>query len=103
MNTVNRQKAMNLIGLAMRAGKLITGEELTIAEIRKQKAKLVFVATDASENTRKKIKPAAKIVKERAKAAIKTVLTITTNQTITIAANLMDAGFAKKTKELIEG
>lgn len=28
---------MNLIGLAMRAGKLITGEELTIAEIRKQK------------------------------------------------------------------
>ncbi|HAP7497366.1 TPA: 50S ribosomal protein L7, partial [Enterococcus faecium] len=46
MNTVNRQKAMNLIGLAMRAGKLITGEELTIAEIRKQKAKLVFVATD---------------------------------------------------------
>ena len=56
MNTVNRQKAMNLIGLAMRAGKLITGEELTIAEIRKQKAKLVFVATDASENTRKKIK-----------------------------------------------
>ncbi len=33
--------------------------------------------------------PAAKIVKERAKAAIKTVLTITTNQTITIAANLI--------------
>ncbi len=54
MNTVNRQKAMNLMGLAMRAGKLITGEELTIAEIRKQKAKLVFVATDASENTRKR-------------------------------------------------
>ncbi|MGC3347912.1 L7Ae/L30e/S12e/Gadd45 family ribosomal protein, partial [Enterococcus faecium] len=55
MNTGNRQKAMNLIGLAMRAGKQITGEELTIAEIRKLKAKLVFVATDASENTRKKI------------------------------------------------
>ena len=35
MNTVNRQKVMNLMGLAMRAGKLITGEELTIAEIRK--------------------------------------------------------------------
>ena len=47
-------KVMNLMGLAMRAGKLITGEELTIAEIRKQKAKLVFVATDASENTRKR-------------------------------------------------
>ena len=44
---------MNLIGLAMR-GKTNHGEELTIAEIRKQKAKLVFVATDASENTRKR-------------------------------------------------
>ncbi len=54
MNEGNRQKAMNLIGLAMRAGKLITGEELTIADIRKQKAKIVFVANDASENTKKK-------------------------------------------------
>lgn len=56
MNEGNRQKAMNLIGLAMRAGKLITGEELTIADIRKQKAKIVFVANDASENTKKKVK-----------------------------------------------
>ena len=54
MNEGNRQKAMNLIGLAMRAGKLITGEELTIADIRKQKAKIVFVANDTSENTKKK-------------------------------------------------
>ena len=54
MNGMNRQKAMNLIGLAMRAGKMITGEELTIGDIRRQKAKIVFVASDASENTRKK-------------------------------------------------
>lgn len=56
MNGMNRQKAMNLIGLAMRAGKMITGEELTIGDIRRQKAKIVFVASDASENTRKKSK-----------------------------------------------
>ena len=56
MREVNRQKAMNLIGLAMRAGKLVTGEELTIADIRRNKAKIVFVANDASENTKKKIK-----------------------------------------------
>lgn len=56
MNGMNRQKAMNLIGLAMRAGKMITGEELTIGDIRRQKAKIVFVASNASENTRKKSK-----------------------------------------------
>ena len=40
----------------MRAGKLVTGEELTLKDIRANKAKFVFVAQDASENTRKKIK-----------------------------------------------
>ncbi|GAA2900823.1 50S ribosomal protein L7 [Enterococcus pseudoavium] len=44
-----------MLGLAMRAGKLITGEELTINEIRKQTAKLVIVTSDASGNTQKKV------------------------------------------------
>ncbi len=48
------QKFLNLLGLAMRAGKLVTGEELTLKDIRANKAKFVFVAQDASENTRKK-------------------------------------------------
>jgi ribosomal protein L7Ae-like RNA K-turn-binding protein len=50
----NKQKILNMLGLARRAGKLVTGEELVVDEVRKQKAKLVFVASDASENTRKK-------------------------------------------------
>lgn len=49
-----KEKVLNLLGLAMRAGKLVTGEELTIGDIRSNKAKFVFVAGDASENTRKK-------------------------------------------------
>ena len=52
---MNKQKALNMLGLAMRAGKLITGEELTIKEIRSERAKLVFVASDAGKNTRKKV------------------------------------------------
>ena len=43
-----------MLGLAMRAGKLITGEEMTINEIRKRKVNLVIVTIDASENTQKK-------------------------------------------------
>lgn len=53
---MNKQKALNMLGLAMRAGKLITGEELTIQDIRKGKVKLAIVAQDASENTRKKVR-----------------------------------------------
>ncbi|AQS53192.1 putative ribosomal protein YlxQ [Jeotgalibaca dankookensis] len=48
-------KQMNLLGLALRAGKLITGEDLTIKAIQNGKAKLVVVATTASDNTREKL------------------------------------------------
>ncbi|MDB7100895.1 YlxQ-related RNA-binding protein [Enterococcus mundtii] len=103
MNGMNRQKAKNLIGLAMRAGKMITGEELTIGDIRRQKAKIVFVASDASENTRKKIKdkssyyevPCFELFSEEEITQMigkpRKVIGIT------------DTGFAKKVKELIEG
>ena len=46
-------KIFNLIGLATRARKIISGEELMDA-IRKKKVSLVIVASDASENTRKR-------------------------------------------------
>jgi ribosomal protein L7Ae-like RNA K-turn-binding protein len=42
------------LGLAMRAGKLATGEEAVLNAIRSGDAKLVILAEDASENTRKK-------------------------------------------------
>lgn len=48
-------KMKNLLGLAQRAGKLISGEELTIKAIQRKEAKLVLVATDASDNTKEKI------------------------------------------------
>lgn len=46
-------KIYNLIGLAMRARKVISGEELMDA-IRKKKVSLVIVSEDASENTKKR-------------------------------------------------
>lgn len=45
---------ISFLGLANRARKLISGEELVVREVRKQKAKLVLLASDASENTKKK-------------------------------------------------
>lgn len=46
---------MSLLGLAYRARKVISGEELVIKEIRSRRAKIVLLSKDASINTEKKI------------------------------------------------
>ncbi|MDG5788991.1 YlxQ family RNA-binding protein [Evansella sp. AB-P1] len=46
---------LNMLGLASRARKLVTGEELVIKAIQKQKVHLVIVSEDASINTKKKV------------------------------------------------
>ncbi|GAA4701085.1 YlxQ family RNA-binding protein [Brevibacillus fulvus] len=48
-------KVAQMLGMAMRARKIITGEELVVQAVRTQKAKLVVVAGDASANTMKKV------------------------------------------------
>ncbi|WP_062048771.1 YlxQ family RNA-binding protein [Bacillus sp. JCM 19034] len=49
-------KWLSLLGLAARARKLVTGEELVLTEVRKQSAKLVIIAEDGSDQTMKKVK-----------------------------------------------
>lgn len=49
-------KIYSYLGLSMRAGKLITGDEGVLKAVRAGEAKLVIVASDASENTIKKFK-----------------------------------------------
>jgi ribosomal protein L7Ae-like RNA K-turn-binding protein len=48
-------KALRLLGLAMRAGKVVSGEEIVLAAIRSGEAKLVFLSTDAAKNTEKRV------------------------------------------------
>lgn len=49
---VNNIKILNLLGLAMRAGKIKYGNESCIETINKNKARLVLLASDASERTK---------------------------------------------------
>lgn len=51
-----RNKGLSALGMAMRAGKLITGEETVLKAVRAGKASLVLVAGDASDNTKKKFR-----------------------------------------------
>ncbi|MFV0559771.1 MAG: YlxQ-related RNA-binding protein [Enterococcus sp.] len=103
MNAVNRQKVLNLIGLAMRAGKVVTGEGLTVADIRKNKAEFVFVASDASENTRKKIKDKSSYYKvPYTDQFLQTELSQAIGRP-RMVLGITDRGFAKRIEELIKG
>ncbi|MGO2100485.1 YlxQ-related RNA-binding protein [Vagococcus salmoninarum] len=98
---MNRQKALNLLGMATRAGKIVSGEELTINDIRNNNAKIVFVANDASDNTFKKIQDKSSYYKipcvtEFTQAEI--------SQAIgkhRMIVGVCDRGFAKKLQELL--
>ncbi len=49
----NRQKIWNLIGLATKAGKTVSGEFSTEKAVKGGKARLVIVSEEASDNTKK--------------------------------------------------
>ena len=53
---MNIKKACGMLGLAMRAGKVASGEFGTEKAVKEYKAYLVIVAAEASENTQKKFR-----------------------------------------------
>lgn len=55
-NKNNNNKLLTLIGFAYKSRNLVSGEGITLEEIKKNKVKLVFLSKDASENTGKRIK-----------------------------------------------
>lgn len=46
-------KGLSSLGMAMRAGKLVTGDEIVLKAVRKGEVHLVIIAGDASPNTKK--------------------------------------------------
>ena len=51
-----KDKVLSLIGLAMKAGRCTSGEMMTESETKSGRARLVIIASDASENTKKKFR-----------------------------------------------
>lgn len=49
----NNKKILNLLGLATKAGRVVSGEFMTEKSIKDGRAHLVIVSSDASDNTRK--------------------------------------------------
>lgn len=50
---MKQDKALSMIGLAQRAGKIASGEFSTEKAVKSKKAVLVVVAADSSDNTKK--------------------------------------------------
>lgn len=48
-------KVYSMLGLGKKAGYIVSGETGCIQEIKRKKSKLVILAEDSSENTKKKI------------------------------------------------
>ncbi len=87
----------------MRAGKLVTGEELVVKEIRSQKAALVLIASDAGKNTQKKVKDKSTYYKVPCFDELtSTEISHAIGKPRMVIA-VMDQGFGRKIKELIQG
>lgn len=50
---MKQNRILSMIGLAVKAGKVVSGEFMTEKAVKTMKAYLVIVARDASENTKK--------------------------------------------------
>ena len=102
MDSNRKQQVLNLLGLAQRAGRLISGEELVVDAIRKGQVKLVFLAQDAGPNLTKKITDKSKTYQVKVITAFSTLeLSIAVGKSRKVLA-VTDAGFTKKMRSIME-
>ncbi|GAB3794842.1 YlxQ family RNA-binding protein [Virgibacillus kimchii] len=93
---------LNLLGLANRAGKCATGEATIIKDIKRNKAKLVLLASDTGPQTRKKITDKCKTYEVPFETADDSeTLSHAIGKQKRVAVAILDAGFADKIKSLL--
>ena len=51
-----KNKILSLLGIVLRSGNLVSGDDTTLSDLKKGKIKLIIIANDASENTKKLFK-----------------------------------------------
>lgn len=97
-----RQEVFQLLGLAARARKVVSGEELVVKEIRSGNAKIVFLANDASKNSSKKIQDKCTYYNvEYHVCGDRYDLGHATGKEARVALAITDKGFASKLSDLL--
>ncbi|MCM2674704.1 YlxQ family RNA-binding protein [Alkalicoccobacillus plakortidis] len=97
------EKWISLLGLAARARELVTGEELVLQDVRKNRVCLVLLAADASDATAKKVKDKCTHYKIPLKqVADRAVLGAAVGKAERVVIGIKSRGFAKKITELLD-
>lgn len=97
-------KALNLLGLMTRAGKIITGEDLIIKNLQESKIKLLLIAEDCGKNTKKKLSDKSSYYNiEKLEAFSIDEISKAIGRENRVAVGITDTGFSNKLKELIGG
>jgi len=99
---LNKQQVANLLGLAQRAGRIISGEELVVKAIQEGKARLIFLANDAAPNLSKKITDKGQYYKVEVSTVFSTLeLSSAIGKARKVLA-VTDAGFTKKMRSIMQ-
>ncbi len=89
-------KFLGMIGLAKRAGKIQTGEDICARAVRGGYSRLIIIACDASENTKKSMTNTCKYYKVKyIEAATKSELGHYTGADCRAVVSINDDNFAK--------
>ena len=101
--TINMQKIHSLLGIAMTAGKLVSGEDGTMIDLKKGKLNLVIIAEDASNNTKKLFKDKSSFRHVNCiELSTKSDLGISIGKDSRAVIGIKDIGFANKIIQLID-
>lgn len=100
---MNQQPWKSLLGLAARARKIISGEELVVKEIQRNKVMLVLLSNDASKNTEKKISDKCSYYNIPLRHVTdRYELGQAIGKDARVVVGIQDEGFAKKIDTLLE-
>lgn len=95
-----KDRVLSMIGLAARAGRVVSGEYSTQKAVKAGKAHLVIVAEDASANTRKMYRDMCSWYRtDLVEFGTKEELGRHTGKTYRASICILDEGFAKTVKE----
>ncbi|HCG76062.1 MULTISPECIES: L7Ae/L30e/S12e/Gadd45 family ribosomal protein [Staphylococcus] len=100
---MTKDQIFNFLGLAMRAGKIKSGESVILSDIKTNKIKLVIVATDASDNTLKVMKNKSESNQIPLRSfGTRVELGIALGKGERVNIGVTDIGFAKKLLSMID-
>lgn len=99
---MNQQKVVSMLGFAQKAGKIASGDQAVENAVKSGKARLLLIAADASDNTRKSYRDMATYYQTDYREGLaKDLIGNAIGKPPRAAAAILDPGFAKAIKELL--